>query len=237
MVKLLTDVLRNEKKYLVSTVTAHMLRQSLEQLLRKDMHNAGGKGYTVRSLYFDTLDDRDYYDKAEGYDDRRKIRLRVYHTDGDTAKLEVKEKSKDKQRKRSLTVSREDAQAFANGDYSRLLSYPDRFAVDLYVMLNEYAYRPKCIVEYDRCAFCVPENDTRVTLDSKLRATESAHDLFSRDLSFYPVTHEDHVTLELKYNHFLLSYVKDIVSACNRTQVSMSKYCLSRSIGCIGVDV
>ncbi len=37
--------------------------------------------------------------------------------------------------------------------------------------------------------------------------------------------------LEVKYNGFLLSYIKDLVSSANRSELSVSKYCLARSAG------
>ena len=71
-------------------------------------HN-GLQGYPIRSLYFDTLHDRDYAEKLMGTDPRRKVRLRVYDPSGDFALLELKQKQGDNQRKRSLPVTREEA--------------------------------------------------------------------------------------------------------------------------------
>ena len=84
------EVNRREFKYLVSPVQTAQIARRLEQVMLPDPHNGAG-GYTVRSLYFDTLSDRDYTDKLNGYYQRRKIRLRSYGTDS-TLKLELKEK-------------------------------------------------------------------------------------------------------------------------------------------------
>ena len=37
----------------------------------------------VRSLYFDSLEDSDYYDKLDGVMNRKKIRLRIYEAGSD----------------------------------------------------------------------------------------------------------------------------------------------------------
>ena len=37
--------------------------------------------------------------------------------------------------------------------------------------------------------------------------------------------------LEVKYNHFLLTYVRDILRSCNQSELSASKYCMARRIG------
>ncbi len=71
----------------------------------EDAHN-GIHGYRIRSLYFDTIDDTDYYEKAAGVELRRKLRLRCYDPAADFAMLEMKQKQGASQLKRSLRVTR-----------------------------------------------------------------------------------------------------------------------------------
>ena len=52
-------VFREEKKYLISLPEALQACHRLAQVMHEDPHN-GISGYPVRSLYFDTLDDRDF---------------------------------------------------------------------------------------------------------------------------------------------------------------------------------
>ncbi len=141
----------------------------------------------------------------------------------------MKEKIGDNQRKRSLRVSKEDVKELISGRYECLLHYESPFAVELYFLMMQQLYIPKCIVEYKRIAFEVPENDIRITLDYCIEATETNFDLFDSNLNLYPVSHLDDVTLEVKYNTFLLSYIKDLLSSCNKMQASNGKYFLSRS--------
>lgn len=231
----LLSVLRMEKKYLLSLGEMFSLNHRLSLTLKGDEHN-GADGYLVRSLYFDTIDDTDFNDKADGYEMRRKIRLRVYDPSGDTAKLELKEKQGNFQRKRSLLLGREQAQALCRGDYTPLRSINTEFSLELYSRMTQFLYEPKCIVEYDRKAYIVPENNIRITIDSNLRATEAIHDIFRTDVGAYPVGILQSATLEVKYSNFLLSYVKDLVSLSGRTQVSLSKYCAARTISMHGEE-
>ena len=226
----MTEVFRKEKKYIISQTTASNLYQLLSQVLHGDAHNSSNQGYMVRSLYFDTIDDTDYTEKEDGYEYRKKIRLRIYSPSANSAKLEMKEKRGDNQRKRSLTISKEHALALIDGRYECLLSYENPFAEELYFIIVQQIYIPKCIVEYKRTAFCVPENDIRITLDARIEATENNFDLFSTNINLYPVSHFDDITLEVKYNRFLLSYVRDLLSECNKMSTSNSKYCLARSV-------
>lgn len=123
-------VFREEKKYLISLPEALQACHRLAQVMHEDPHN-GISGYPVRSLYFDTLDDRDFHEKAAGVELRRKLRLRSYDPAADFAMLEMKQKQGASQLKRSLRVTREDAQALTRGDYAPLLRYPESFAAEM----------------------------------------------------------------------------------------------------------
>ena len=91
-------------------------------------------------------------------------------------------------------------------------------------------YRPKAVVEYRRQAFVARENHIRITLDSRITATESRWDLFDGGLAMYPVLDPFQMVLEVKYNGFLLSYIKDRLDLAERSELSVSKYCLARSV-------
>ena len=90
---------------------------------------------------------------------------------------------------------------------------------------------PKTIVEYKRKAFIAKENKIRITFDSGIRATEADMSLFDPSLNMYPVLDPYNGVLEVKYNGFLLSYIKKLVNGANRSELSVSKYCLARSAG------
>ncbi|MGN0962185.1 MAG: polyphosphate polymerase domain-containing protein [Clostridia bacterium] len=224
------NVLRQEEKYPLNLQEAIQYCHRFSLLLMPDRHSAEGS-YMVRSLYFDTVDDKDFFDKLTEQNIRRKIRLRIYSPDADTAKLEMKQKNGNYQRKRSLAVSRADALALIDGQTSVLLNYPEDFAAELFGVMTTECYRPKSIVEYQRRAFMARENNIRLTFDSGLRATESSLDLFSENLPMVPVFDADKVIFEVKYNGFMLGYIAEIISHVNRRRISASKYCLSRSMG------
>ena len=220
-------VLREEKKFLINIEDFLRLSHKLEQLLHQDEHN-GTHGYIIRSLYFDTVYDRDYFEKAAGLELRRKIRLRVYDPAADFAMLEMKQKQGNQQLKRSLRVSREDGKLISRGDYSPLLKYEDPFATECYAMMHTRCYRPVTVVEYNRKAFIAKENKIRVTFDNQIVATESCFDVFSPTLNMNPVLDKFDVVLEVKYNGFLLDYIRRLLCDVDRTELSVSKYVLAR---------
>lgn len=225
----LQEVLRQEKKYLLRIDAGERLYYYLSRILHEDSHN-GADGYSVRSLYFDTLQDTDYYEKMAGDFCRRKIRLRIYHPDDAFAKLEIKQKEGVYQKKRSLTVSRVDADKLIRGQYEVLLSYKDDFAAECYGMMKTRGYLPKCVVEYRRKAFVGLENNTRITFDSQIRASETNYDIFDPQLLTYPVLQVWETILEVKYNQFMLSYIKNAVDKCDKSEISMSKYIMARRV-------
>ena len=199
------------------------------RVMISDPHNKSD-GYPIRSLYFDSLDDRDFDDKEEGMELRQKIRLRNYGPQSDFAKLEMKQKQGPYQRKRSLSLCKADAQRLIRGDYSPLLTVPDDFGRECYGIMNMYCYQPRSVVEYRRKAFIAKENNIRVTLDHHIIGTEANYDIFSPSLMQNTLFDQSLAVLEVKYNGFLLSYIKDLVSEVNQSETSVGKYALSRTI-------
>jgi len=225
----LLDVTRSEKKYLIPMITMMNLDRKLSIIMNEDSNN-GINGYMVRSLYFDNLNDRDFEDKVDGLDNRQKIRLRIYDSKSEYCKLELKEKTGLSQRKRSLTINKVQAYSIINRDFSVLKSIDEPLAKWLYVFMTENCYYPKCIVEYRRKAFIHEANNTRITFDTDLRASELSYDIFNENLNLYPITNIGENTLEIKYDNFLFSHIKEVINDYNLFQISNSKYCRARMI-------
>jgi hypothetical protein len=222
------NVDRKERKFLLDAASALQLESQLGAVLKHDEHNRPG-GYMVRSLYFDTPHENDYVEKLFGLAVRRKVRLRTYSPDASFALLELKQKQGDVQRKRSLFVTRDEARSLINGSYDFLATRPEPFAAEMHALMSINGYRPKAIVEYDRTAFTAQENSTRITLDRNIRATETYFDIFDENLCLTSVFDPFNVVLEVKYNGFLLSYIRSIVNRADKSELSVSKYCLARS--------
>ena len=223
----MNQILREEKKFLIGIDAFRSKSFTLEQVLLQDEHN-GTHGYIVRSLYFDTPYDSDYFEKQAGIECRRKVRLRIYDPNQSFAMLEMKQKQGANQLKRSLRISRQDAQMLITGDYTPLLSYSEPFAAEMYAFMTTRCYRPKTIVEYHRKAFIAKENKIRITFDNQIVATESSFDLFDPALNMNPVLDPYCVVLEVKYNGFLLGYIRDLINSIDKSELSVSKYVLAR---------
>lgn len=223
----MNKVLREEKKFLISIADFVSLSHKLDQVMLGDSHN-GVHGYMIRSLYFDTPFDDDYYEKQAGVELRRKVRLRCYDPHSDFAMLELKQKQGAQQLKRSLKMSKEDAQKLIQGEHSVLLHYDEPFATEMYGLMQSRCYLPKTIVEYNRKAYIAKENKIRITFDNQIVSTESSVNLFDEKLNMNPVLDPYDVVLEVKFNGFLLGYIKELINCTDKSELSVSKYVLAR---------
>ena len=220
-------VTREEKKFLINIDEFRAKSHYLDMLMIQDEHN-GTDGYIIRSLYFDTIYDDDFFEKLEGVETRRKIRLRIYDPKSDFAMLEMKQKQGANQKKRSLRMTKADAEALIAGKYEVLLKYKEDFASECYGLMHYKCYRPKTIVQYNRKAYIAKENKIRITFDNNIIATETNFDLFSENLVMYPVLDKFNVVLEVKFNGFLLDYIRQFINSINKSELSVSKYALAR---------
>jgi len=224
------EVLRQEKKYLINLEQYYYLSRRFSSFLIEDKHSSGD-GYFVQSLYFDSLDDNDFKDKINGVDVRKKIRLRNYGANSSSAKLEMKQKQGMLQKKRSLALNKEQSHRVINGDYSALLEYDSNFGGECFGIMNMQCYRPKAVIMYTRKVFIAHENETRITFDHHIKGSESNFDIFSQYLMGNVIFDPFLVVMEVKFNGFLLSYIKNIINEVNASELAVSKYCLGRAIG------
>ena len=222
-------VQRQEKKFVLTLDVAKKIGGQFEKVLKPDIHN-GWDGYSVRSVYFDTIWDSDYIEKDYGLQQRRKMRMRCYTASDQTVKLEMKQADGIYRQKRSLIVQRDDAKKILDGYFSVLLNYDEPFATECYGVLCKGVYRPKVMIEYQRKAFVAKENSTRVTLDSNVRVSESHFDLFDEHPALYPAMDPFRVIMEVKYQGFLLEYIQDIINQVQGTEVAVGKYMMSRTV-------
>lgn len=215
---------RHEYKFVIPYEEMLTLRNKLDDLLTLDQ----GGSYKVRSLYFDSYDERDYFDKLNGEMIRKKIRLRIYNINSDKVKLEVKGKYDYHQLKESLIINRNDAEKIINGEYNILLSYDNDLARRIYLYLSE-GYKPKVIIEYDRIAY-ITTTTTRLTFDFNIKRSNDYEKFFTNDINYLDIVDSKDVVLEIKFDRFLEPYIADILNSYNGRYQSVSKYMMGRNI-------
>lgn len=222
--------LRKEIKYIVPLEKAIILKTQLDKLLPRDDYCLDG-AYSVRSLYFESINNIDFAEKLAGADIRKKIRVRIYNSDSSFCKLELKQKNGDWQQKYSFIISENDVKDLSLGNYGILKSYFDSAGISqkVYGIMVQGRYKPVVQIEYDRFAYRYSMYDTRITLDMNIRTSEANIDIFSSKIHYIPVMCEN-VVLEVKYSGKLMGFISDMLSQFDLTQSSYSKYCFGRRI-------
>ncbi|MDO5568879.1 MAG: polyphosphate polymerase domain-containing protein [bacterium] len=221
-------VTRRELKYFINEVSMNEISKIMSKVLIADEHNLDG-GYHIRSLYFDSYENTDFYEKMIGIENRKKIRLRIYSSEDTKAKLEIKRKYNNNQIKSSVIISREDAIELIKQNYDVLNKYQSATAKTIMNIMKVNSLVPVVLIEYRRKAFIHPMNKTRITLDSKIYSSETFFDIFAKDPPLVPI--DDNVCLlEVKYNGFLLGFINDIINSFDLSRTSFSKYTSSRNM-------
>jgi len=223
------EVSRHELKYLINYAQYITLTNSLKNVLIEDEYN-GTSGYLIRSLYFDTYAETDFYHKLAGVDDRKKIRLRVYSPGDEHVKLEIKRKFCDDQVKKTAIISRAAASRLIDCDYDVLLQYDNKIIRMIYEVMRVNHVRPVVLTEYRRTAFIHPTNNIRITLDTEIRSSETCFDIFDKNPVFTPVEDFAFALVEVKYDAFIMRWLSELLSRHDLVRSSYSKYFMSRGL-------
>jgi len=227
---------RKEYKYLVPNDLIPELRAVMKPYVEIDKFAAkdGTGEYTIRSIYYDTLN-LDFYDeKKESVKSRKKLRVRVYNDPNPDSVvfLEVKKKVN------GLTIKHR--APFLHKNFYNLFSTVD---IDKYILsfsgngkekddarrffyhIYRRSMRPMVLVVYDREPFfCKFDSTIRVTFDKNIRSA-----IYTSFDTFYgnsPIKHcaPNHFVLEVKFNSGLPAWMIDIIKDYQFKKISFSKY-------------
>jgi len=220
---------RHEWKHELNSNDMRILRMRLSAVMKKDEHSIDGK-YFIRSLYFDDLRDTALRDKIDGVNCREKFRIRYYNNDTSFISLEKKSKINGLCSKESSNLSKEQAQSIVNGNIEWMKDSHDELIVELYSKMKSKGIKPKTIVDYTREAFIYKPGNVRVTLDYNIRTGLHCTDFLNPKAVTIPAGQAP-VILEVKWDDFLPTIIKDIVLIPGRRSSAFSKYAQCRIYG------
>lgn len=224
-------VYRHEKKYLINTHTAALVRARVSSIMRPDEN---GGSYIVNNMYLDDRYDSFYHANQLGKYSRDKYRVRHYNTDLSFIRLERKHKDGNISYKDSVRVSREQYQMMKSGDFSFLLKEDAELWKNLAVIHRLRGLRPAALFSYSREAYIYDYNNVRITFDSPLFQTEEsqlsriAYEPLKKNYgkqAYYPML------LEVKFAKFLPETIKRVLNGFPLAHTEMSKYCVVRERG------
>ncbi|MBP3633086.1 MAG: polyphosphate polymerase domain-containing protein [Oscillospiraceae bacterium] len=216
---------RHEWKHRLNGADLVILRQRLRQVMMPDIHASDGT-YFIRSLYFDDGSDTALREKLDGVSKREKFRIRYYNFDPSLIHLEKKSKICGLGIKETVTLTPQQTQAIINRDTDWMKTSSQPLLQELHRKTTG-GLRPKTIVDYTREAFVFPPGNVRVTLDYHIRTGLSCTDFLNTDCITIPVP-EDPILLEVKWDNFLPTVIRDAVQLNNRHAAAFSKYAICR---------
>lgn len=222
-------IYRHEWKHEVTPADCLIIRQRLGVVARLDEYSVDGK-YHIRSLYFDTPEDRALREKLDGVSRREKFRIRYYNGDTSLIHLEKKSKWAGLGAKESADLTPEQAQAIADGDTEWMREHPNGLIRELYVKMTLQGLRPRTIVDYTREAYVYPPGNVRVTLDSDIRTGLSCTDFLDPHCTMIPAG-DAPIILEVKWDEFLPDLIRDVVQLDHCRSGAFSKYAACRVYG------
>ncbi len=220
---------RHEWKHILNIGDLLILRSRLRAILESDPHAADGK-YQVRSLYFDNLEDKALREKINGVNIREKFRIRLYNGDPSVIHLEKKSKRNGLGTKCSAGLTAEEAQKIVDGDLDWMPISDRPLVQELYSRMRHQGMRPKTMVDYTREPFVFRPGNVRVTLDYDIRTGLNCTDFLNPQAITIPAG-DAPLLVEVKWDEFLPSIIRDAVSIPDRRVGSFSKYAQCRVYG------
>lgn len=220
---------RHEWKHEINYTDLLVLRQRLQAVMQPDPHAVGGS-YFIRSLYFDNLADKALREKIDGVNRREKFRIRYYNRDTSLIHLEKKSKWNGLGNKQGAVLTVQESQAVVDGDWDWMLDSGKPLVQELYSKMLSQGLRPKTIVDYTREPFIYAPGNVRVTLDYDIRTGLNCTDFLNPNCVTIPAGNSP-IILEVKWDEYLPSVVRDIVQLDGRHTAAFSKYAVCRIYG------
>ncbi|MCL2774434.1 MAG: polyphosphate polymerase domain-containing protein [Oscillospiraceae bacterium] len=222
---------RNEYKHIINKAQAVIIKSKLKVLLKSDEFADKNGEYFIRSLYFDTYDNKALAEKLDGVPLRYKYRIRFYNHDTNLIKLENKVKHFNSSVKFFCTVTKQEAEKILNGDYDFLKNSEEPLKRNVYQEFTGGGLVPKTVVDYIRTPFVYPHGNVRITIDSDIRSLFSQSgqaDIFNPNIPTVSVFPDERCVLEVKYDEYIPEFIHKVIQTENSITSSMSKYAACR---------
>jgi hypothetical protein len=215
--------LRHELKFFINYCEYEILSRRLSNFLTIDKYADNNGNYHIRSLYFDNLNRSAIYEKQAGILTRKKFRIRIYNLNDSVIKLEKKSKIGQFIHKESAAINKDEYSLIMKGEYSFLRNSKNKLLIEFYFYLKSEVARPVVIVDYIREAYVSKIENIRVTFDKELRTGKNNFDIFSNKPTI-DVMEKAEMILEIKYDHFLPDYIRDVLQIGSSKRYAISKY-------------
>ena len=220
---------RHEWKHAINYADLLAIRRRLQAVAEPDPYAIDGK-YRIRSLYFDTPEDKALLEKLNGTDRREKFRLRCYNGDLSLIHLEKKSKRNGLGTKEKAPLTVEETQLLLDGEIDWMRRSDRPLVQELGCKMIHERLRPQTIVDYVREPFIYAPGNVRVTFDYDIRTGLYCRDFLDPDSLTVPAG-DAPIIMEVKWDAFLPSIIQDAVQMPGRRASAFSKYAQCRIYG------
>lgn len=238
------EMSRLEYKYLVPIELLPTLRHLILPYVELDYYASitGIGNYTVRSVYFDTPDLKYFFDKIEGLEIRKKVRVRVYNRLNESSLffLEIKRKKQNTIMKSRAKYNVKYLPELFGANENNNEIFKSIGSEDNYLKFKTFYYHiykdvlhPVVLVCYEREAYFHKFNKTlRITMDLNLRSslTNQLDQLYHEDKNVNCLYNK--FILEIKFFGGLPIWLNNIIASLQLKRQAVSKYtiCLERNL-------
>ena len=219
---------RHELKYPIGPADYLAIRQRLRPVMRPDEH----AGPVIRSIYFDTIDDKALREKVNGVQKREKFRIRYYNDDLSFIAVEKKLKYNSLCMKLDARLSEAECRSLLAGDTGWMLDHPSGLVRELYCKMSGQQLRPRVLVSYTREPYVYAAGNVRVTFDSHIRSTLFHQGFLEDQVRDVEVSDDPGgIILEVKFDAFLPEVIQSLLQTEEIRQQAYSKYGACRRFG------
>lgn len=223
---------RHELKYLCTRQEKVILECRVKGLMQLDKNVGDNEYYHIRSVYFDDYNNTCYNMNEAGVNRRAKYRIRIYNYSDAKINLEKKIKLNGMTRKLSAPLTREQCETFLKGQCLSLSeqdfeTYP-RLLQEFCLLVKNKGFLPKVIVIYDRKPYVYNQGNVRLTLDENIASSVDFEHFFDRSIRKRPILESGRLLMEIKYDAFFPSFLKQNLQLGSLSQTTFSKYYLCR---------
>ena len=220
---------RHEFKYLCTEIQGQILQSRLRGIMKNDPQANIDGMYKIRSLYFDDMHDRCFYENENGVNPREKYRIRIYNGNSDIIHLECKRKIRGMTQKEMCPLTYEQYHILVNPQTQMIsfAEYPELMQRLLFLMKTGLM-KSKLIVEYDRRPFIYRDGNVRVTLDSNISSSSKTGSFLDEKIYGRPILPVGMQLLEVKYDTLLPDHIYQILQLDHMPRTAFSKYYLCR---------
>jgi len=222
---------RHEIKYQLYYSDYIVLVNRLKHFMMLDKNSGEKNQYFIRSVYFETSDNKALNEKVDGVNQREKFRLRFYDMKELFIRLEKKMKKNGLCLKVSCRVTRDECENIIRGDIAFLKNHKEPLLNELYFKMTTTGLRAKTIVDYHREAYVYRPGNVRVTFDHDIRTSLQVIDMFQSSLPSAQILQGQSIVLEVKFDEFLPRIIQDLIQTNRHRPQAISKYAFARIYG------